>query len=496
MPKSINQITQQEYEIPDILNDSAKIQDFLAKNKGKKVIVVQGLGFVGAVMSLVCANALTEEYAVIGVDLANENTFWKIQSINDGVFPLIADDPKIVEFFENAKDKGNFLATYDQQAYKYADIIIVDINLDVQKKSLKEGELETFDVDLNGFKSAMKSIGQNCRDDILILVETTVPPGTCDQIIKPIIEEELIKRGLPDNNYRLGHSYERVMPGPNYIDSIREYPRVYSGVNKNSADAVEDFLKTIIDTRKCDLTRLDHTNASEMSKVLENSYRAMNIAFVVEWSRFAEEAGVDLYEMVNAIRVRSTHSNLMYPGIGVGGYCLTKDPLLASWARKSLFGSLTDLEMSINSVSINDQMPKFAFDRLIQVFGDLRNKKVTFLGVSYRGDVGDTRFSPVEPLVENVSKSGAKIFLHDPFVSYWEEQKRDVESDLNTVLDLNADLIVISAGHSQYKLESTIDKLMKLNQVLIYDTIGLFNEEQVSILQSKHTVSVLGRGDL
>jgi len=496
MKFSINALTQELHRIPDTLDDLDEIESFLTRNKGKKVIVVQGLGFVGAVMSLVCANAVTEEYAVIGVDLANEHTFWKIKSINDGIFPLIADDPKIAEFFDKAKEKGNIFATYDPVAYRYADVIIVDINLDVQKESYEKGGLKNFDVNLNSFKAAIHAIGRNCRDDVLVLVETTVPPGTCDLVVKPIIEKELVKRELPLKNYRLGHSYERVMPGPQYIDSIREFPRVYSGVTETSADAVEEFLKTIIDISKCEITRLEHTNATEMAKVLENSYRAMNIAFAVEWSRFAEEAGVDLYAMVNAIRARPTHTNLMYPGIGVGGYCLTKDPLLASWARKSHFGSTSDLEMSINGVSINDQMPKFAFHRLVQIFGDISDKKVTFLGVSYRGDVGDTRFTPVETLVEMVRETGAKIVLHDPFVSYWEEQKCGVESDLNAVLDTTTELIVVSAGHSQYKLESTIDKLMALNPALIYDTIGLFDKEQLLILQSKHEVSVLGRGDL
>lgn len=496
MVVSVNPLTQQEHIVPENLDDSIAIYDFLSSNEGKKVVVVQGLGFVGAVMSLVCANAITEEYAVIGVDLANENTYWKIKSINEGIFPLIADDPKIVEFFDIAKDKGNFLATYDSLAYQYADVIIVDINLDVQKQSHEKGELKDFDVSMEGFKSAIRSIGMNCRDDALVLVETTVPPGTCEQVVKPIIEEELTKRDLTLKNYRLGHSYERVMPGPNYINSIREFPRVYAGVTEASANAVEEFLKTIIDISKCDLTRLEHTNATEMAKVLENSYRAMNIAFAVEWSRFAEEAGVDLYGMVNAIRVRPTHANLMYPGIGVGGYCLTKDPLLASWARKFHFGAMSDLEMSINGVSINDQMPKFAFNRLIQVFGDISGMKIAFLGVSYRGDVGDTRFTPVEPFVEMVRETGAKIVLHDPFVSYWEEQKCNIESDLNAVLDSTIDLIVISTGHSQYKQEKTIDKLMSLNSALIFDTIGLFNKEQLLVLQSKHKISVLGRGDL
>ena len=488
-------VTMENIDIPRVLDDSKNIEDFLSKNKGKKVVVVQGLGFVGAVMSIVCANALTEEYAVIGIDLANENSYWKIKSINDGIFPLIADDPKIAEFFDNAKAKGNILATYDPVAYQYADVIIVDINLDVQKQAYENGALKDFDVDLSDFKAAIRSIGRNCREDV-ILVETTVPPGTCDQVVKPIIEEELAKRELALNNYRLGHSYERVMPGPQYVDSIREFPRVYAGVTETSADSVEKFLKSIIDVSKCELTRLEHTNATEMAKVLENSYRAMNIAFAVEWSRFAEEAGVDLYGVVNAIRARPTHANLMYPGIGVGGYCLTKDPLLANWARNSLFGSVSDLEMSINAVSVNDQMPKFAFDRLIQVFGDIKDKKVAFLGVSYRGDVGDTRFTPVRPLVEMVRETGANIVLHDPFVSYWEEQKSDIESDLNAVLNKTTELIIVSAGHSQYRLRSTIEKLMNLEPALIYDTIGLFNEEQLLILQSKHKVSVLGRGDL
>ena len=223
MKTSINAITQEIYAIPEDTNDSKNIENFLRKNEGKKVVVVQGLGFVGAVMSLVCANALTEEYAVIGVDLANENTYWKIKSINDGIFPLIADDPKIAEFFDNAKVKGNFLATYDPVAYQYADVIIVDINLDVQKQSHEKGGLKGFDVNLNGFKAAIQSIGRNCRDDVLVLVETTVPPGTCDQVVKPIIEEELVKRELTLKNYRLGNSYERVMPRPQYIDSILKF---------------------------------------------------------------------------------------------------------------------------------------------------------------------------------------------------------------------------------------------------------------------------------
>ena len=496
MKYSKNILTDEIHEIPSILDDSKNIDLFLDQHTDKKIVVVQGLGFVGAVMSLVCANSLEEDYAVIGIDMPSENSFWKIKSINDGYFPLVAEDPKIDEFFENTKNNKNFFATYDPYAYKCADIIIVDINLDVQKQSSVDLSLKNFDVDMTGFKNAMKSIGQNCMEDVLILVETTVPPGTCQQIVKPIIEDELRKRNLSIDKLKLGHSYERVMPGPQYINSIREYPRVYSGINNISANAVEIFLKSIIDTSVCDLTRLDHTNATEMAKVLENSYRATNIAFAVEWSRYAEEAGVDLYSIVNAIRVRDTHANLMYPGIGVGGYCLTKDPLLASWSRNSFFQGDDDLKMSINSVSINDQMPRYAFERLLEVFGDIKNKNILLLGISYRGDVGDTRFSPVEGIFNLIKDSKANFTLHDPYVSFWPEQNLNINTELNNLLKDSLDMIIISTGHSIYKASVTIDKIMQLDKIKIYDTVGLFSNDQIDLLNTKHQLSILGRGDI
>ena len=129
---SINPINGKSYQIPNLIDDSVAINQFVSKNK-KQLIVVQGLGFVGAVMSLVCANAINGEYAVIGVDLPNEDTFWKIKSINEGSFPIIASDPKIKEFYKIAKEKGNLFATYDSYAYSKADIIIVDITLKLCK---------------------------------------------------------------------------------------------------------------------------------------------------------------------------------------------------------------------------------------------------------------------------------------------------------------------------------------------------------------------------
>lgn len=472
------------------------VNEFLEHNKNRPVIVVQGLGFVGAVMSIVCANSKSTDYAVIGVDLATPESQKKIDLLNKGTFPLDAEDRKINDYFSSCRKNKNFYATTDIKSYHFADVIIVDVNLDVDKNVNDDRSLANFDVNLSSFETAIRVIGQNCKDDVLVLVETTVPPGTTINLVKPVLHHEISERGLSVDKIKIAHSYERVMPGPEYIDSIQNYPRVYSGIDEESADVAESFLKTIIDTSKCKLTCLNNTTATEMAKVLENSYRATNIAFAVEWSRFAEEAGVDLWSIVDAIRVRKTHSNLMYPNIGVGGYCLTKDPLLASWARKNYFGSENDLEMSVSSVSTNDQMPVFAYQRLKSLFGPLDRKRVVLFGASYRGDVGDTRFSPVEPLFRLLKTHSCEIKVHDPYVRVWEELGIHTSSELEDVLLINPDLIIISTAHSKYKSDDFISKLMSLQDCKIFDSVGLFSNQQISLLRKKHKISILGKGEI
>ena len=495
--KSKNPITNIEYNIPNNLIDKNGINDFISKNKNKKILVVQGLGFVGSVMSIVCANSKYEDYAVIGVDLPNENNFWKIASLNDGVFPLAAEDKKIATFFEKTKKNKNFYATYDPYAFSLADIIIVDINLDVQKKLNDDFSLENFDVNMSSFKSAIKTIGENCKKNSLILVETTVPPGTCEKVVKPIVIEELKKRSLDTNLIKIAHSYERVMPGPNYIDSILNFPRVFSGVDKKSARAAEVFLKTIINTKDYPLTELKNTNSTEMAKVLENSYRAMNIAFIVEWTRFAEETGVNLYEVINSIKMRPTHSNMMLPGIGVGGYCLTKDPLLASWSRNKIFLS-SKLNQSENAVIVNDQMPRYAFEFFKKNYQkSLANRIVLFLGVSYRGDVGDTRYTPVESMYNLFKKEGAEILLHDPLVPFWDEKDLKIETSLKKSLKQEFDIIVLCTNHSIYKSDILVKELNKMDKkIYIYDTLGALKKNQLDGFNRKIKTLILGRGDL
>ena len=152
-------------------------------------------------MSLVIANAPKKQFAVLGVDLKSKNSYWKIEDINNGVLPISSSDKLLEKYFNNALKEKNFLATYDVKSYSMADIIIIDINLDVEKMHDKKGIIKSFDVPLNTFKKAIKTIGENCKENALIIIESTVPPGTTRKVIEPIISRELKKEVYLHQNF-------------------------------------------------------------------------------------------------------------------------------------------------------------------------------------------------------------------------------------------------------------------------------------------------------
>ena len=194
MKFSVSPINGQNYQFNNKSDED--LDKFLNSNKGKKVIVVQGLGFVGSVMSLVCTDS-ESDYAVIGLDLASEECYWKVGMFKEGMLPIESSDPKVEKLFRKSKLNNSFLATADKRALSYADFIIVDINLDLIKEKDKNEKIHRFEVPLDGFKSAISDIGDLCKEDVLVLVETTVPPGTCKNIVQPILEKNLKKEVWP-----------------------------------------------------------------------------------------------------------------------------------------------------------------------------------------------------------------------------------------------------------------------------------------------------------
>jgi UDP-N-acetyl-D-mannosaminuronate dehydrogenase len=189
----------------------------------------------------------------------------------------------------------------------------------------------------------------------------------------------------------------------------------------------------------------------------------------------------------------------MLPGLGVGGYCLTKDPLLASWARATHDDGASKLQQSERAVEINDRMPEHTYEQVQAALeGDVDGKTVALLGVSYRKDVGDTRFTPAEYLYDLLDENGATIRLHDPFVECWDEQDRRVQQDLDDVISPPIDAVIFSTPHSSYTENGELQRHLHAlpNRVLVHDAWGVLGNGEIGALQSKHRVQVTGRGDL
>jgi nucleotide sugar dehydrogenase len=300
-----------------------------------KKVCVQGLGFVGSAMATAIAIASDRSgkkiYDVVGIDLPNKTGDYRVSAINNGKFPFPISDESLLLAVSIAHKNGNLRASTNQNEYSQAEVIIVDVHLDIPYLDY-EPQLK-----FTGFIEAIRTIGQRVSPETLIVIETTVPPGTCEKIVIPTLRAELEKRQLDPDSVYVAHSYERVMPGDNYLESIVNYWRVFAGYTEKAGDLCEEFLKNVVNVDKFPLTRLSSTVASETAKVMENTYRATNIAFIDEWTKYAETIGIDMFEVIDAIKVRPTHSNIRYPGLGVGGYCLTKDPTFTPAASKQIF---------------------------------------------------------------------------------------------------------------------------------------------------------------
>jgi len=480
-----------EYKLPteeECEKEFALLKEITASQRalGRKIVAVQGLGFVGCVMAAVVADATDKDgnpyYYVHGHQRASKRSYWKVPVINTGKPPVNSSDPEVPEIFHRCiVERQNFRATAEDRVYELVDIVVVDIQLDATKPAF--GEAEKGFCDLLAFREGIRILGKYIRPDCMILVETTVPPGTCEKVVKPIIEEEFIKRGIDiiNNSPLIAHSYERVMPGRNYVASIRDFWRVFSGINQKSKDLCREFLTKVLDVDNYPLTELENTNASELAKVMENTYRAANIALTLEWARFAEQIGVDFFKVREAVRKRKgTHDNLLRPSLGVGGYCLTKDPVLANWAMQTLFGINDALNIAINAVNINDTMPLHTIELIKQDIPVLRNVKIAVLGVSYLENLGDTRHSPSKTLVDFLHKDFAMVKVHDPYVEYWAElEEVQVHNDLDEVLT-EAEVVIFAVGHDEYKNLAPYEIISKAGKkLLVVDCSNFLSDAKI-----------------
>ncbi len=458
-----------------------------------KSVCVQGLGFVGSAMAVAIASVRDKSgnprYHVTGVDRDNDIGKKRTTLLDQGEFPFPCSDGSLLDALSSAHEEGNLCATTDVSVYESADIVVVDVALDI------DFEAEEPRFDTSGLEQGIRTVAERIPEDALILIETTVPPGTCEKILLPVISEELERRSLAAGAVHFAHSFERVMPGSEYLKSISQFWRVYAGATAKAANLCEEFLSTIVDVEQFPLTRVSSITASETAKVMENTYRATNIAFIDEWTKYAETVGIDLFEVIDSIRVRPTHSNIRFPGIGVGGYCLTKDPAFTPAAARQLFGKENlKFPFSELAMQVNQAMPQHSLHRLIQLLdGDIREKIILLLGVSYRQDVGDPRFSPVEALARGVLQAGANINAFDPFLSYWPEMDLNLPA---TMPDADSfDAVVFTTPHRQF-IELDLASWLGNARPVVLDTVNVLSRIQRTRCRSLGVrTESIGRGD-
>ena len=506
-----------------------RLESLVAEQRalGREIVVVMGLGFVGAVMAAVVADSTENGQAlkfVIGMQRPSPRSFWKIPLLSSGVSPVKAEDPEVDELIGRCvRERKNLIATYTYEALSLADVVIVDVQCDFLKQDL--GNCTTGRAEIAALEDSIRIIGEKIQPHCLVLIETTVPPGTTEYIAYPAVKRAFEKRGISDEPL-LAHSYERVMPGRDYVRSIRDFWRVCSGINAQSKARVTRFLSQVLNVADFPLTVLDRPLESETAKIVENSYRATILAFLDEWSNFCEKNGVDLIKVISAIKVRPTHANMIFPGPGIGGYCLPKDGGLGVWAYRHLMGFEDEnFQITPKAIDINDTRSL----RAVHLVRDcLRNmgkivaaSRVTVLGASYREDVGDTRYSGSEIIVRKIAEMGGDIRVHDPYVDHWwefesqdtypavgaslsrffrnQETLKDlrIEKDLAVALQ-GVDAVVLAVRHSEYlKLDPDAVVTMIGSPAAIVDCFGILSDAAIRrYFELGCEVKGLGRGHI
>ncbi|MEW6606986.1 MAG: UDP binding domain-containing protein [bacterium] len=515
----------------DYLAEYKRLDEIVGKKRaeGYEIVVVVGIGFVGAVMAAIIADSVDKKTKkpqkfVIGMQRPSPRSYWKIPYLNRGISPVKAEDPEVEPMILRCvRDKETLIATFTGYAFSLADVIVVDVQCDYMKESL--GDISTGNTDMAALEKSLRVIGEKMPADALVLIETTVAPGTTEFVAYPILKEEFKKRNI-ETEPLLAHSFERVMPGRNYISSIRDFWRVCSSVNQESKRRVVKFLNEVLNTDEYPLTVLDRPLESETTKIIENSYRATILAFLDEWSLFAERNGVDLTKVIEAIKIRPTHNNIVFPGPGIGGYCLPKDGALGVWAYKNILNFKDDIfKITPLSININDtralhvaELMEMALEKMGK---KISNSKILLLGAAYREDVGDTRYSGSEVIVRKLTEMGAKISVHDPYLQHWWEfEKQDtypapghslarffkyqdnlqnlkIQDDLDSSLK-DVDGVIFAVKHKHY-LDINPENLVKLvgKSVAIVDCFGILSDVKIKqYLKLGCAVKGLGRGHI
>jgi nucleotide sugar dehydrogenase len=410
-------------------------------------VVIIGLGYVGLPLA---QEAVRVGLSVTGLDVKQAT----VEALNAGRSHV--DD--LADADIAAMVAGGFHATTDIREISAPDVIVICVPTPLS---------ESDGPDLTAVRSATESAAKILKPGALVVLESTTYPGTTDEVVRPLLEKTAgLTAGI---DFHLAFSPERIDPG-NETYGIRNTPKVVGGITPACTAAAAAFYGQVCDT----VVQAKTAREAEMAKLLENTYRHVNIALVNEMAIFSHELGVDLWDAIRCAATKPFGFQAFYPGPGVGGHCIPIDPNYLSYkVRAELKHPFRFVELA---QEINSRMPGYVVDRAAELLNThakpLNGAKVLLLGVTYKKDIADQRESPARPIARRLLQRGAVLSYHDPYVESWRVDGRDIERAAAPTAD--ADLTILLQAHSVYDLADIAAKSR-----LLFDTRGKISGETV-----------------
>ena len=405
-------------------------------------VAVIGLGYVGLPLAIEAAN---NKLKVAGYDI-NKSLVGNLNKSLSHVEDI--SDKDLEDAFSN-----QLLITSDPEILGDSEYIVISVPT----------PLTDYQPDLSYVEAATKSIAENLKKDQIIILESTTYPGTTLEIVKPILEKNTSL--VAGEDFLLGYSPERIDPG-NKEWTFKNTPKIVSGINKKSLKKISEFYNSIID----EVVEVSGTREAEMVKLIENTYRQVNIAMVNELAILSNMLDIDIWEVVDAAKTKPFGFQSFRPGPGVGGHCIPIDPKYLSFKTRQIGQPVRFVELA---QEINNSMPNYVISRISELMNKkeilLKNSKILILGVAYKKDIGDTRESPAIDIIESLLDKSVEVSFYDPFVDELIVNKESILKDENLENLSNYDLVIIHTPHTSF---NNID--FKNIKSLIFDTTGSF----------------------
>ena len=400
---------------------------------------VVGLGYVGLPLAV---EASLQDLNVVGYDINSE----RVEMINNGLSPI--EDISTEELSSALK---NFHSTTDSKELSDCKNVVISVPT----------PLTDYQPDLSYVIDAAKTVGKNLVLNQVVILESTTYPGTTLEVLIPNLEEQ---SGLiAGKDFYVGYSPERIDPG-NKVWKFKNTPKVVSGMNNDSTKKIKEFYESIID----EIVVVNGTKEAEMVKLLENTYRHVNIALINELAMLCEMLEIDIWEVVNAAKTKPFGFESFKPGPGVGGHCIPVDPEYLSFKTRQIGKPVRFVELA---QEINNSMPTYVVNRVSDLLNSkdkiLRNSKILLLGVAYKKDISDMRESPAINIAELLLNKSVQVSFYDPFVQEFSVSGNSINKETDEKAFNNYDMILVLTPHTKFK-EINFSNL----KTIIFDSTG------------------------